>query len=63
MKKFLALAVFLTSGMLFAETCSLTTYASSWMATGTPFSVKCPSGVYSGHLVTVPARRFFRRGQ
>jgi hypothetical protein len=32
------------------------------MATGTPFSVDCPSGMYSGHLVTKPARRFFRRG-
>ncbi|HVT96378.1 MAG TPA: hypothetical protein VHE33_02660 [Acidobacteriaceae bacterium] len=45
-----------------AETCALQTYASSWMATGTPFSVKCPSGTYSGHLVSTPARRFFRRG-
>lgn len=45
-----------------AETCRLQTYASSWMATGTPFSVKCPSGDYSGHLVSTPARRFFRRG-
>jgi hypothetical protein len=32
------------------------------MATGTPFSVDCPSGIYSGTLVTTPARRFFRRG-
>ncbi|HXS75058.1 MAG TPA: hypothetical protein VN753_02695 [Terracidiphilus sp.] len=32
------------------------------MSTGTPFSVKCPSGIYSGHLVSTPARRFFRRG-
>jgi hypothetical protein len=45
-----------------AEPCKLQTYASSWMATGTPFSVKCPSGDYSGHLVSTPARRFFRRG-
>ncbi len=45
-----------------AETCSLDTYASSWMTTGTPFSVTCPSGKYSGHLVARPARRFFRRG-
>ena len=45
-----------------AETCTLDTYASSWMATGTPFSVSCPSGKYSGHLVAAPARRFFRRG-
>ena len=32
------------------------------MASGTPFSVKCDSGVYSGKLVSTPARRFFRRG-
>jgi hypothetical protein len=32
------------------------------MATGTPFSVQCPSGAYTGHLITVKARRFFRRG-
>jgi len=32
------------------------------MATGTPFSVKCPSGTYSGTLISTPARRFFRRG-
>ena len=44
------------------ETCSLKTYASSWMATGTPFQVECPSGLYSGTLITAPARRFFRRG-
>jgi hypothetical protein len=60
--KLLALALFLASSTAFAETCTLESYASSWMATGTPFSVKCPSGVYSGHLVTVSARRFFRRG-
>lgn len=45
-----------------AESCTLDTYASSWMVTGTPFSVTCPSGKYSGHLVSTPARRFFRRG-
>jgi hypothetical protein len=45
-----------------AETCTLQTYASSWMATGTPFSVKCPSENYTGRLVSTPARRFFRRG-
>ncbi|MBS1804277.1 MAG: hypothetical protein JST28_12990 [Acidobacteria bacterium] len=56
---FLAFAASLS---LRAETCKLQTYASSWMATGTPFSVKCPSGDYSGHLVSTPARRFFRRG-
>jgi hypothetical protein len=60
--RLLALAVFLVSSAAFAETCTLQTYASSWMATGTPFSVKCPSGVYSGDLITTPARRFFRRG-
>jgi hypothetical protein len=32
------------------------------MATGTPFSVKCSSGVYAGILISTPARRFFRRG-
>ncbi|HUY95389.1 MAG TPA: hypothetical protein VMU71_08825 [Terracidiphilus sp.] len=45
-----------------AETCMLKTYASSWMVTGTPFTVECPSGSYTGHLVSTPARRFFRRG-
>ena len=62
MKILSAFAVFLVSSTAFAETCTLKTYASSWMATGTPFSVECPSGAYSGHLVTAPARRFFRRG-
>ena len=56
------LVVLLGSGIAIAETCRLQTYASSWMTTGTPFSVKCPSGEYSGHLVSTPARRFFRRG-
>jgi hypothetical protein len=60
--KFLILTVFAISSVASAETCTLETYASSWMATGTPFSVKCPSGEYSGTLVTTPARRFFRRG-
>jgi hypothetical protein len=32
------------------------------MATGTPFSVNCPSGKYTGTLVATPAKRFFRRG-
>jgi hypothetical protein len=32
------------------------------MLTGTPFSVKCPSGVYTGTLISTPARRFFKRG-
>lgn len=62
MKKVLAVSVLLLSTMASAETCKLQTYASSWMATGTPFSVACPSGVYSGILVATPARRFFRRG-
>ena len=56
------LTLILLLGTAFAETCTLQTYASSWMVTGTPFSVKCPSGVYAGTLVTVPAKRFFRRG-
>jgi len=51
-----------SSNLSHAESCKLQSYASSWMATGTPFSVKCPSGDYSGHLVSTPARRFFRRG-
>lgn len=62
MKRLFALSILLISSAGFAETCTLETYASSWMATGTPFSVKCPSGVYSGILVTTPARRLFRRG-
>jgi hypothetical protein len=44
------------------ETCTLQTYASSWMATGTPFSAKCPSAVYTGTLIATPSRRFFKRG-
>lgn len=59
---FLALACVLIPQKIWAEPCALQTYASSWMVTGTPFSVKCPSGVYTGHLVSTPARRFFRRG-
>lgn len=62
MKKILALATFLIATAASAETCEFATYASSWMATGTPFSVKCPSGDYSGSLVATPAKRFFRRG-
>jgi hypothetical protein len=62
MKTALALALFFVSNAAMAETCTLETYASSWMATGTPFSVSCASGIYSGHLVTTPARKFFRRG-
>jgi hypothetical protein len=62
MKRLLALSILLISTAAFAESCTLQTYASSWMATGTAFSVKCPSGDYSGTLVTSPARRFFRRG-
>jgi hypothetical protein len=60
--KFWAVAVLLVGSYASAETCALQTYASSWMATGTPFSVKCPSGVYSGTLISTPAKRFFRRG-
>jgi hypothetical protein len=56
------LALLVLSDIAAAETCKLQTYASSWMTTGTAFSVKCPSGDYSGHLVSTPARRFFRRG-
>lgn len=62
MKKICALAIFMMAAAASAESCTLQTYASSWMATGTPFSVKCDSGVYSGKLVSTPARRFFRRG-
>jgi len=62
MKILFSLSLLLVSTAAFAETCTLETYASSWMATGTPFSVECPSGVYSGTLITTPARRFFRRG-
>lgn len=62
MKQLFALSILLLSTAAFAESCTLQTYASSWMATGTPFSVKCPSGVYSGSLISTPARRFFRRG-
>jgi hypothetical protein len=62
MKRLLALSILVISSAALAETCTLQTYAASWMTTGTPFSVKCSSGVYSGALVTTPARRFFRRG-
>jgi hypothetical protein len=62
MNKILAAAIFLIASAAPAETCALQTYASSWMATGTPFSVKCSSGSYSGTLIATPARRFFRRG-
>lgn len=62
MKKLFSLAILLLCVPAWAETCTLETYASSWMATGTPFSVQCPSGKYSGHLITTPGKRFFRRG-
>src|SRR5664279_2042813 len=62
MKRLFALWILLISSAAFAESCTLATYASSWMATGTPFSVTCASGKYSGTLVATPARRFFRRG-
>lgn len=58
----IVLITLLLSSEALAETCKLKTYAASWMDTGTPFSVECPSGNYSGHLVSTPARRFFRRG-
>jgi hypothetical protein len=63
MKTALLLFVIFASAASAQETCKLQTYASSWMATGTPFSVKCPSGVYTGTLVSRPARHFFHRGQ
>ena len=62
MIRFLVLSLFLCAVELSAETCTLQTYASSWMVTGTPFTVKCPSGNYSGTLISTPAKRFFRRG-
>lgn len=62
MKYFVALALLLASNLASAEPCTLETYASSWMATGTPFLVKCASGAYTGTLVSTSARRFFRRG-
>lgn len=62
MKNLLLAALLLVGAPAFSETCTLQTYASSWMATGTPFSVQCPSGEYTGHLISTPARRFFRRG-
>jgi hypothetical protein len=61
-KRCLPLVILLVSTAALAETCAMQTYASSWMATGTPFSVKCDSGVYTGSLVANPAKRFFRRG-
>lgn len=62
MKRLFVMTILFLASVASAETCKLQTYASSWMVTGTPFSVVCPSGVYSGVLVTTPARRFFRRG-
>jgi len=44
------------------EICTLQTYASSWMQTGTPFSCVAPSGTHTGVLVASSAKRFFRRG-
>ena len=59
----LLLLLFLVSSIAAAqEACTLSTYASSWMLTGTPFAVKCPSGTYTGTLISVPAKRWFRRG-
>jgi hypothetical protein len=62
MKGILVAAIFLIATTMRGETCTLQTYASSWRVTGTAFSVKCASGVYSGTLVSTPAKRFFRRG-
>jgi cell division protein FtsW (lipid II flippase) len=62
MRKLFFFSILLVSTAAFGETCTLQTYASSWMETGTPFSAECPSGIYSGILITTPARRFFRRG-
>jgi hypothetical protein len=62
MKKILTLMIFSMATAASAETCTVETYAASWMATGTPFSVNCPSGKYSGSIVATPAKRFFRRG-
>jgi hypothetical protein len=62
MKGLLVLSLFMFAGALSAETCTLQSYASSWMVTGTPFAVKCPSGTYTGTLISTPAKRFFRRG-
>lgn len=62
MKQSTALFLFLFCAALSAETCTLQTHASSWMVTGTAFSVKCPSGNYTGTLISTPAKRFFRRG-
>ena len=62
-KSFFLFAILVLGGArLRAEQCTLQSYASSWMATGTPFTVRCDSGDYTGHLVSTPARRFFRRG-
>ncbi|MGA7859342.1 MAG: hypothetical protein WCA11_15505, partial [Terracidiphilus sp.] len=62
MMRALPLAILLVATAASAENCVLQTYASSWMVTGTPFSVKCPSGAYTGTLISTPARRFFKRG-
>ncbi|MGA2559637.1 MAG: hypothetical protein ABSF17_08160 [Terracidiphilus sp.] len=62
MNKLWAVGILLIGSYASAESCAFQTYASSWMATGTPFNVKCPSGVYTGTLIATPARRFFHRG-
>jgi hypothetical protein len=62
MKKWFAVAILLVATQAYAEPCTFGTYASSWMATGTPFTLKCPSGEYGGTLIATPARRFFHRG-
>ena len=58
----LILFLSLLAGFAQAETCTLQTYAASWMQSGTPFTVQCSSGKYDGVLITKPARRYFRRG-
>ena len=58
----ISIVIFVSGTSHAEETCILKTYASSWMETGTPFQVECPSGLHGGTLITAPARRFFRRG-
>jgi hypothetical protein len=62
MRRLLLVLAFFPAIAAAQESCTLQTYASSWMLTGTPFSVKCPSAVYTGTLISTPARRFFKRG-
>jgi hypothetical protein len=62
MNKWLAVAILLVGTQAYGESCTFGSYASSWMATGTPFRLKCTSGEYGGTLIATPAKRFFRRG-